>query len=114
MGNVKGRATCRVVGEEEVEVPAGKYKAALVYMEIQMEGAPKNIYLSWFAADVGMVKQIMHLAQPPSIGYLGFSGTRTIGLIGSPLAGGPFLAASTCPPFIQTNTMVLEKFEEGK
>jgi hypothetical protein len=116
IGEQKGRATCRIVGSEEVEVPAGKYQAVVVHTDIQMEGAPKSKsrFISWFAAGIGMVKQTMFLPQRPSMGYLGFTGTRTVGMMSAPLGQGPFLAAFALPPLIETRTMVLEKFEEGK
>ena len=43
----------KIVGEEEVEVPAGKYKAFKV--ESPDSGAPNTVL--WFAPGVGLVKQ---------------------------------------------------------
>jgi hypothetical protein len=43
-------------GEEDVTVPAGKYKALVVSMEMDIMGQQVSAK-SWFAADVGIVKQ---------------------------------------------------------
>lgn len=46
----------KVAGEEEVEVPAGKYRAFKVAMEMESP-AGKTESLSWYAPDVGLVRQ---------------------------------------------------------
>jgi hypothetical protein len=48
--------TCRA-GNEEVKVPAGKYKAITVRLECKI-GDNKIVTTYWFAPGVGMVKQI--------------------------------------------------------
>jgi tRNA A-37 threonylcarbamoyl transferase component Bud32 len=114
IGELKYKVTCRVVGSEEVEVPAGKFKAVMVYMDMQLEGdEEKIIFISWFAAGTGIVKQTIFWPPPSSVSHL-IAATKTVGLMASPLAPGPLLAASALPPYSRTTTMVLEKFEEGK
>jgi serine/threonine protein kinase len=114
IGELKYKVTCRVVGNEEVEVPAGKFKAVMLYMDMQLEGdEAKIIFISWFAAGTGIVKQTIFWPPPSSVSYL-IAGTKTVGLVASPLAPGPLLAASALPPYSKTTTMVLEEFEEGK
>jgi hypothetical protein len=51
------KMTSRVTGEEEVEVPAGKYKAITVEAVADVAGM-KTTTTYWFAADVGIVKQV--------------------------------------------------------
>jgi hypothetical protein len=48
-------------GEEEVTVAAGKYKAIAVSMEMEFMGQ-KITSTSWFAPNVGLVKQKFDLA----------------------------------------------------
>jgi serine/threonine protein kinase len=114
IGAVEGKATCRVVGIEEIEVPAGNYKAVIVHRDFLIEGEAKYSYIEWYAAGIGMVKQTQFLTEQPSVRYLRLAGTRTVGLLASPLGQGPFLAASALPPLTVTTTIVLEKLEEGK
>jgi serine/threonine protein kinase len=114
IGELKYKATCRVVGSEEVEVPAGKFQAVKVYMDMQQEGTEdKNIFISWFVAGIGIVKQNVFSPHRPSVGYLCLTGT-SVGLMGSPLGQGPLLSASVFPMFTKTTTMELERFEEGQ
>lgn len=57
-GNRAGWTTKHTVGkEEEVEVPAGKFKAIVVTTEYEVEG---TVYkgTAWFAAGVGLVKSV--------------------------------------------------------
>lgn len=50
----------KVVGEEEVEVPAGKFKAVRVAEEEEMRGHTTK-HESWYAPDVGLVKRVTQL-----------------------------------------------------
>lgn len=51
------KMTSRVVGEEEVAVPAGKYKAIAVQVDGDAAGTKiRTTY--WFVANIGFVKQI--------------------------------------------------------
>lgn len=54
------RVTCRV-GREKVEVPAGKYTAIKVHIETEIADM-KISTTYWFAAGVGIVKQVANLA----------------------------------------------------
>lgn len=55
-GEGKGRVT--VVGVEEVEVPAGKFKAVRVQVEKNPKGAPTQTSTQWWAEGVGLVKSL--------------------------------------------------------
>ena len=48
--------TCREGAEEEIQVPAGKYRAIPCTIEMTQAGA-KLMITNWFAEDVGVVKQ---------------------------------------------------------
>jgi len=49
----------KVIGDEEVEVPAGKFKAILVEHETEVNG--KNAkFEEWYAPKVGLVKKVYH------------------------------------------------------
>jgi len=51
----RGKHTFKIRGEEEVTVPAGKYKAVVVEQVQMRAGKPvRTVY--WFAPDVGLVK----------------------------------------------------------
>jgi hypothetical protein len=50
----------RVVGEEEVEVPAGKFKSIRVAEEEEVRGRTSK-HESWYAPDVGLVKRVTQL-----------------------------------------------------
>jgi hypothetical protein len=52
---IKGKFTAK--GEEEVEVPAGKFKALRVEAEMTVNGRPFRS-TAWYALDVGMVKTV--------------------------------------------------------
>ncbi|HEV3143882.1 MAG TPA: hypothetical protein VGZ47_08370 [Gemmataceae bacterium] len=54
---VKGKV---VAGEEEIEVPAGKYKTVTSTGDYQINGQPAKIK-TWFAPNVGPVKQELKL-----------------------------------------------------
>lgn len=107
----RGLASCRVFGEEEVEVPAGKYEAVVVQMEIQMEGESKAWLTSWYAPGIGLVKQTSVSIIIP---FMGHAAVRTVGLMAAPLGDGPFLAASRLHSAFEAKTTSLEKIEEGK
>lgn len=49
----------KVVGEEEVDVPAGKFKAIHVEQEVEANGRTVR-YEEWYAAEVGLVKKVFH------------------------------------------------------
>jgi hypothetical protein len=51
----------RVVGEEEVEVPAGKFRAIRVEQEreVNRKTAPAR-FEEWYAPEVGLVKKVFH------------------------------------------------------
>src|SRR5262249_35233544 len=55
------KITYRVIGIEDVEVPAGKFKAVAVRQEVTIDGTQINV-TQWFAAGVGIVKQTVDLA----------------------------------------------------
>lgn len=52
-----GKVTVTVGKEEDVEVPAGKYKALVVVSEMNPGGRPAKT-TSWYAAGVGLVKSV--------------------------------------------------------
>lgn len=56
MGTEKATYECKV-GKEDVEVPAGKYSAYTTSLELQAGGATVTTTY-WFAANVGVVKQV--------------------------------------------------------
>jgi hypothetical protein len=56
----------RSVGEEEIEVPAGKYKAFRVDWTIE-QGAAGTVGSTWLARSVGMVKQTYRAGQAESV-----------------------------------------------
>jgi hypothetical protein len=47
--------------EEDVEVPAGKFKAIRMATEIRVNGETKITILSWYAPQVGLVKSVMRV-----------------------------------------------------
>lgn len=56
VGEEKGKLAVVVIGKEEVEVPAGKYKA--VKVEVNTDSGGQKISTTyWFADGVGIVKQ---------------------------------------------------------
>jgi serine/threonine protein kinase len=114
IGDVEGKATCRVVGIEEIEVPAGKFMAVIVHRDLLVEGEAKYNYVCWYSAGIGMVRQTEFITEQASVRFLSLAGTRTFGLMALPQGREPFLAASALAPFTQTSTTVLEKFEQGK
>lgn len=59
-GDQTVKMACRV-GTEEVEVPAGKYKAVTVQVDAELVGM-KVTTKYWFAAGVGIAKQIVEVA----------------------------------------------------
>jgi uncharacterized protein DUF3108 len=65
----KVKATMKSDGEEEVTVPAGKYKAVAVGMEIAVMGQQVKAK-NWFAPNVGIVKQTFDIG--------GFGGTSEL------------------------------------
>jgi hypothetical protein len=111
IGDLEGKVTSRVVGREEVEVPAGKYNTVMVKVEIEWVGGEKWRFTIWFAAGTGVVKETVIIWQQPS--WLEASVT-TVGLTAPPLGYGPLHAVTFLYPRTQTATRVLEKFEEGK
>jgi len=54
-------ASMKTEGEEKVTVPAGKYDAVVISMEMELMGQ-KITSKSWFAPNVGIVKQQFNLA----------------------------------------------------
>ncbi len=60
VGTEKATATCRV-GREEIEVPAGKFKAVTVRV-IADTGGMKISTTYWFVAGMGVVKQTADIA----------------------------------------------------
>jgi hypothetical protein len=52
-----GGSTTTIGKEEEIEVPAGKYKAVVVVNEMERDGS-KVKTTAWFAVGVGMVKSV--------------------------------------------------------
>jgi len=56
LGDVTGR-TNKVIGEEEVEVPAGKFKAVRVDTTISLSGE-RFVVSHWYAPGVGVVKMV--------------------------------------------------------
>jgi hypothetical protein len=53
-----GKLTCTVVKEEEVEVPAGKYKALAIAIKWDVTPDHTAKVKVWYAPEVGMVKKI--------------------------------------------------------
>jgi hypothetical protein len=104
----KGTAACRIAGTEEVEVPAGKFKAIVVHRDNQLDVGPTYRYVEWFAPGIGPVKRA-EFPPPADITDV----VRTIGLLSGPLGKGPLLAAGGLFPR-PGRIVVLEKFEEGK
>jgi uncharacterized protein DUF3108 len=60
LGNQQMKVKSKTVDFEEVTVPAGKYKAIRVDVEIAVAGLNAN-FSYWFAPDVGIVKQTTDL-----------------------------------------------------
>jgi hypothetical protein len=61
VGEEKGKITCTVLDDKaEIEVPAGKYTAVCVKVEIKTKDKELSTTY-WFAAGVGMVKQTLEL-----------------------------------------------------
>jgi hypothetical protein len=60
IGGMQLKVRCRVGREEEVEVPAGKYKAVTSDVETEVGGV-KITTKYWFASGVGVVKQTADL-----------------------------------------------------
>ena len=56
VGGQQQAMTCREGAEEEIQVPAGKYRAIPCTIEMTQAGA-KLMITNWFAEDVGVVKQ---------------------------------------------------------
>ncbi len=54
------KSTMKSEAEEEVTVPAGKYKAVIVSSQMDL-GAQQITVKSWFAPNVGIVKQVFDL-----------------------------------------------------
>jgi hypothetical protein len=52
-----GTSTFTVGKEEEVEVPAGKFKAIPVTRELPLDGRPGSKTITWYAPGVGVVKK---------------------------------------------------------
>jgi hypothetical protein len=48
-----------LMGEEDVTVPAGKYRAVTLQGEINLLGGKQTTFTYWFAEGVGMVKQVV-------------------------------------------------------
>jgi hypothetical protein len=53
------KITFKVIGEEEVEVPAGKFKAVRVERELEV-GKVTQRSEGWYAPEVGLVKKVFH------------------------------------------------------
>jgi hypothetical protein len=111
LGDTEVKATSRIVGRREVEVPAGKYTTVMVKVEVEWEGAPKYRWTIWFAAGTGLVKETIIEWLEPS--WLDASVT-TVGLMASPLGAGPLPAVTYLYPRTLTRARVLEKYQEGK
>jgi hypothetical protein len=58
IGGQKVKMSCKVGNEEEVAVPAGKFKTMPVYVQADLGGLNMNTTF-WFAANVGIVKQVV-------------------------------------------------------
>ena len=104
----KGKASSRIVGTEEVEVPAGRFQAVVVELIIQMEGESMARLTSWYAPGIGLVKQTNVSIIIP---FMGPVAARTAGLMVAPLGFGPLLAASRLFTGFETKTTLLEKIE---
>lgn len=53
------KTTYKVIGEEEIEVPAGKFKAIRVEQTTETNGRTAR-YEEWYAPRVGLVKKVFH------------------------------------------------------
>jgi hypothetical protein len=63
VGEEKGKVTCTVLDDKaEIEVPAGKYTAVCVKVEIKTKDNELSTTY-WFVAGVGMVKQTVELGK---------------------------------------------------
>jgi hypothetical protein len=69
IGGQKVKANMKVEGEQEVTVPAGKYKAVAVAMEAAVMGQQIKA-TNWFAPNVGIIKQ--------KFDFAGFGGTSEL------------------------------------
>src|SRR5262249_36581778 len=61
LGEVEMKITFRTGGTEEVEVPAGEFKALVVFAEGAVSGQ-KELLTFWYAAEVGGVKMVETIA----------------------------------------------------
>jgi hypothetical protein len=99
LGDIHGQVTGRVAGNEEVEVPAGKFQAVVVHTELQMEGGVKNTSIMYYAPGVGIVKEVTFSPQETTVSHL-------------QVLSWDVKLVSVLPQ--EMNTRALEKFEEGK
>ena len=58
-GTLKVRG--KVIGEEEVVVPAGKFKATRIQITVDEDGEEVLNSTCWYAANIGVVKQAMDI-----------------------------------------------------
>ena len=59
-GKATNKIACKVMGNEEVTVGSGKYKALKTSVEVE-ENGQKVLSTYWFAANVGIVKQVIEI-----------------------------------------------------
>jgi hypothetical protein len=57
-GKIMGRGTRTLAGYEEIEVPAGKFRAVRVDWDYTPVGQPTYKIKTWYAPGVGMVKMV--------------------------------------------------------
>jgi hypothetical protein len=60
-GTAAARGTFQIVGEEEIKVPAGTYKAVRINSQDLEVGGLKPAITTFFASGVGMVKQVIQV-----------------------------------------------------
>jgi hypothetical protein len=58
-GGPTARVKARVVGEEEVTVPAGKFKAVRVDTEFRTPRADPILSSEWYAVGIGLVREVV-------------------------------------------------------
>ncbi|HYV34545.1 MAG TPA: serine/threonine-protein kinase [Gemmataceae bacterium] len=105
--------TRSLVGAEDVEVPAGKFKTVFVKLDVvNPDGNITKSVTFWYAPDIGPVKQLV--ISPLTKGDVLVLAYNTAAIMGAAPAIAPVLAGSFAYLGTNNTTLLLEKFEEGK